>query len=34
MRRTVCIGFLACALAGVAFARSVAQVPGPAPSAF
>ena len=29
MRRTACIGFLACGLAVVASARSVAQVPGP-----
>jgi hypothetical protein len=31
MRRTACIGFLACGLAVVASARSVAQVPGPGP---
>ena len=34
MRRTACIGFLACGLAVVASARSVAQVPSRAPSAF
>ena len=31
MRRTACIGFLACGLAVVASAWSVAQVPGPGP---